>query len=121
MADVEDVADRVLFLDGGRVALSEGKRELLQRWRRIRGRGEVPLGGDAWVVVERDPVTGELEVVTDRWSEALLSQAREAGLRDIRVFPLNLEEIYSYVLGVRRPKGVDFSAAGAKGECSEGD
>ena len=32
--------------------MASAERELLQRWRRIRGRGEVPLGGDAWVVVK---------------------------------------------------------------------
>lgn len=103
MADVEDLADRVAFLQEGKISLMESKSRLLQSWRRIRARcrdlSRLDLGD--WVAVEHDQANGGLQLVTNRWDIALLDQLREAGLKDPEVFTLSLEEIYSYVIHPR--------------------
>jgi len=99
MADVEDLADRVAFLQEGEISLIESKTRLLQSWRRIRGecRDLLRLDPREWVAIEHDQANGELQLVTGSWNVTLMDQLREAGLKDPDVFPLNLEEIYSYV------------------------
>jgi ABC-2 type transport system ATP-binding protein len=115
MADVEDLADRVAFLQGGRMSLIEGKVRLLERWRRIRGRCRDPLrvNPDEWVAVEYDRATGELQLVTSNWDIALMERLREAGLKDAEACAMNLEEIYVYVTrGAHREGGASASSRG---------
>lgn len=112
MADIEDLADRIAFLREGEVALIESKTQLLHRWRRLRGRCRDVrrLDPGDWVAVEHDQASGEVHVVTNRWSPALMDRVREAGLMDPEVCALNLEEIYGYVIGAR---GREFEASPA--------
>ncbi|GBC81892.1 ABC transporter ATP-binding protein YtrB [bacterium HR10] len=103
MADIEDLADRIAFLREGKVALIESKTRLLHSWRRLRGRCRDVrrLDPGDWVAIEHDQASGEVHVVTNRWSPALMDRVREAGFVDPEAFALNLEEIYSYVIGAR--------------------
>jgi len=106
MADVEDLADRVAFLQEGEISLIESKTRLLQSWRCIRGRCRdwLRLEPGEWVAIEQDQANGELRLVTNSWNVALINQLREAGLTEPEVFPLSLEEIYSYVIRMRGRK-----------------
>ncbi len=106
MADVEDLADRVAFLQEGKISLIESKTRLLKSWRRIRGRCRDPLRLDSsdLVAVEYDQTTGELQLVTDSWDVTLMDQLREAGLEDAEAFAMNLEEICVYATRVTKHK-----------------
>ena len=107
MADIEDLADRVAFLQEGKISLIESKTRLLHNWRRIRGRCRdlLRLDSSNWVAVEHDQATGELQLVTARWDVTLMDQLREAGLKDAEAFTMNLEEIYVYVTRATHREG----------------
>lgn len=109
MADIEDLADRIAFLSNGALTLIDEKRRLLQNWHRVSGRcvGELNLGLDEFVLTHYNQVTGDLQLVTNRWDSKLDHQLKTAGLQDIQVHPMTLEEIYSFVIPTRRKDRTD--------------
>jgi ABC-2 type transport system ATP-binding protein len=100
MADVEDLADRIAFLRQGELVLVESKERLCQNWRRIRGRcrARPRLDSNEWVAIEYEAICGEIHLVTSCWQEGLLDRLWEAGVTEVTVQRLSLEEIYSYVM-----------------------
>jgi hypothetical protein len=50
------------------------------------------------VAVEYEEGGEWVQMVTDRWEEGMEDRVREAGLVEIEVETLSLEEIYGYVL-----------------------
>ncbi len=105
--DVEQVSDRVTFIDRGRVIESSDKETFLERWRRLQI--EVPpdvalpeLPG----VVEVKRTQGRLAVVTTKAFSPHFNAAYEhAGARVMEVQPMSLEEIFvAEVMSDRREK-----------------
>ena len=103
--DVERVADRVAFLDQGRLQLEDSLESLKQDVRRVTAvfEGEAP---------DRVELPGQLDVVRDgrvlrlvaRGEAAQLeSRARELGAHEVEVEPLSLEEI---LVACLRQRGV---------------
>jgi ABC-2 type transport system ATP-binding protein len=93
--DIEQVADRITFIDGGRIIDSRDKETFLDRWRRIR----VELPGDVALPVLPGVIdvrqAGRLAVATTNAFDAALPRAYEAaGIRVQAVEPMTLEEIF---------------------------
>ena len=60
--------------------------------------GQHRLDFREWVAVEYEEGGEWVQMVTDRWEEGMEDRVREAGLVEIEVETLSLEEIYGYVL-----------------------
>ncbi len=93
--DVEQISDRIAFIDRGRLIALEDKEDLLDRWRRIRllvppGAvlpqlpGVVEIGGS-----ERLPV-----LTTSQFDPAVVSLCQDRGTTVQSVDPMTLEEIF---------------------------
>jgi hypothetical protein len=84
----------------GELLLVKSKERLCQNWRRIRGRcrARPRLDSNEWVAIEYEAICGEIHLVTSCWQEGLLDQLWEAGVTEVTVQRLSLEEIYSYVM-----------------------
>jgi ABC-2 type transport system ATP-binding protein len=103
-ADVERIADRLTFLDRGRVVASADKESFLERWRRILvrlspGQPLPELPG----IVERTEAGPLVTLVTDQFSQAQLA-ALGGRVQEVReVQRMTLEEIFvSTVMAARR-------------------
>ncbi|MGC2636181.1 MAG: ABC transporter ATP-binding protein [Acidobacteriaceae bacterium] len=93
--DVEQISDRIAFIDRGRIIALEEKEDLLDRWRRLRLvvpprtalpslPGVVEVGG-----TERLPV-----LTTSQFDPALVSLCQDRGATVQSVDPMTLEEIF---------------------------
>ena len=93
--DVEQISDRIAFIDRGRLIALEDKEDLLDRWRRIRLLvppsavlpqlpGVVEIGGS-----ERLPV-----LTTSQFNPAVVSLCQDRGTTVQSVDPMTLEEIF---------------------------
>jgi ABC-2 type transport system ATP-binding protein len=93
--DVEQISDRIAFIDRGRIIALDEKEDLLDRWRRVRlvvspGSilpqlpGVVEIGGS-----ERLPV-----LTTSQFDPALVSLCQDRGATVQAVDPMTLEEIF---------------------------
>ncbi len=93
--DVEQISDRIAFIDRGRMIAVEEKEDLLDRWRRIRLLvppsaalpqlpGVVEVGGS-----ERLPV-----LTTSQFNPAVVSLCQDRGATVQSVDPMTLEEIF---------------------------
>ena len=93
--DVEQISDRIAFIDRGRLIALEEKEDLLDRWRRIRLLvppsavlpqlpGVVEVGGS-----ERLPV-----LTTSQFNPAVVSLCQDRGASVQSVDPMTLEEIF---------------------------
>ena len=93
--DVEQISDRIAFIDRGRLIALEDKEDLLDRWRRIRLLvppsavlpqlpGVVEIGGS-----ERLPV-----LTTSQFDPAVVSLCEDRGTTVQSVDPMTLEEIF---------------------------
>jgi len=93
--DVEQISDRIAFIDRGRIIEASDKETFLERWRRLRV--EVPSGiallpFPGIVDVQQ---SGRLAVATTNAYDAALPRAYEAaGIRVQAVEPMTLEEIF---------------------------
>ncbi len=101
--DVEQISDRILFIDRGRLIASGDKEEFLDRWRRLRlemppGRPLPHLPG-----VLATSGSGRLSVVTtDRHDEAMSAAYRAAGATVQAIDRMTLEEIFVQSVQHRR-------------------
>jgi ABC-2 type transport system ATP-binding protein len=93
--DIEQISDRIAFIDRGRLIALEEKEDLLDRWRRVRLAvppnavlpqlpGVVEVGGTA-----RLPV-----LTTSQFNPAVLSLCQDRGATVQSVDPMTLEEIF---------------------------
>ncbi len=93
--DVEQISDRIAFIDRGRIIALEEKEDLLDRWRRVRlvvspGTvlpripGVVEVGG-----TDRLPV-----LTTSQFDPAVVSLCQDRGATVQSVDPMTLEEIF---------------------------
>lgn len=93
--DVEQISDRIAFIDRGRIIALEEKEDLLDRWRRVRLvvpsttalrdlPGVVEVGG-----TDRLPV-----LTTSQFDPAVVSLCRDRGATVQSVDPMTLEEIF---------------------------
>jgi len=93
--DVEQISDRIAFIDRGRLIALEDKEDLLDRWRRIRLLvppsavmpqlpGVVEVGGS-----DRLPV-----LTTSQFNPAVVSLCQDRGTTVQSVDPMTLEEIF---------------------------
>jgi len=93
--DVEQISDRIAFIDRGRLIALDEKEDLLDRWRRVRLvvpssavlpqlPGVVEIGG-----TERLPV-----LTTSQFDPAIVSLCQDRGATVQSVDPMTLEEIF---------------------------
>ena len=93
--DVEQISDRIAFIDRGRIIALEEKEDLLDRWRRVRlvvspGAvlpqlpGVIEVGG-----TERLPV-----LTTSRFDPAVVALCQDRGATVQSIDPMTLEEIF---------------------------
>ncbi|HEY1035495.1 MAG TPA: ABC transporter ATP-binding protein [Pseudoxanthomonas sp.] len=94
-ADIEQIADSITFLHGGRVVASRDKESFLDGWRRILCRGE---GADA---IRRLPGVASVrdsaplvEVKTGAFDDGTLSALQSLGFAIESVEPMALEDIF---------------------------
>jgi ABC-2 type transport system ATP-binding protein len=93
--DIEQISDRITFIDRGRVIASADKETFLENWRRIRV--EVPAGVTLPTVQGATAVGGSqrLTVLTTCQFEAGLPEAlQRAGASILAIEPMTLEEIF---------------------------
>ncbi len=93
--DVEQISDRITFIDRGQVIASADKESFLEQWRRIRV--EVPAGITLPRVEGVTTVGGSqrLTVLTTNQFEAGLPETlKQAGASVLAVEPMTLEEIF---------------------------
>lgn len=93
--DVEQISDRITFIDRGRILDSDDKESFLDRWRRLRL--EVPADARLPEVPGIVDVTqsGRLAVLTTNRFEPRVTEAcQAAGARVFAVEPMTLEEIF---------------------------
>ena len=112
--DVEQISDRIAFLDRGRLVASDDKETFVERWRRLQI--ELPAGAAATGAVARLAALpgvaevvpgGRLAVLTaDRFTPGLAAACEEAGTNVRDVQRMTLEEIFvSSVMQGRKERG----------------
>jgi ABC-2 type transport system ATP-binding protein len=109
IADVEQVADRVCIIHGGRVRVEGALEELREQYRRIRLVYEdaaPPAAFDAVPGVERVEAEGRrLTLLVSRDAERVAGEARAGGARDVAVSPVGLKEIFLETAREEEEKG----------------
>lgn len=103
MRDVEDLADRIAFLQSGRIKLIE-RQDHLRQWRKIEGYCHGRLNGFPAVIQWHPGRAGEstkFTVFTARSQETVIEELRGAGAEVTGVFVPALEDIYDWVIDVR--------------------
>ncbi len=101
--DVEQISDRITFIDGGRIVASDDKENYLDRWRRVRL--ELPEGAVLAHVPGMLDVrgSGRLNVATiPDFGEATLPLLQATGATVLAVEPMTLEEIFLSTVKNRR-------------------
>lgn len=104
--DVERVADRITFIDRGRIVDSSNKEEFLERWRRV----HVQLPDGARVpklagIIDTS-IEGRLATLTSNdFAPELAARIQQEGARILDVQRMNLEEIFvANVMHYRRER-----------------
>ena len=94
-ADIEQMADSITFLHGGRVVAARDKESFLDGWRRIlcRGAATEPLRRLPGVASIRDSAP-LLEVKTGAFDDGTLPALQALGLAIESVEPMSLEDIF---------------------------
>src|SRR5690606_8811566 len=101
--DVEQIADRIAFIDRGRIVDTDDTVRYLDRWRRLRlalpdAGGTTPRPPAVAVTMNGRVAT----LVTDRHSDELLAAGRAAGATVQSVDRMTLEEIFVASVMARR-------------------
>ncbi|HQW67056.1 MAG TPA: ABC transporter ATP-binding protein [Gemmatimonadales bacterium] len=101
--DVEQIADRVSFIDRGRIIDADDTAAYLDRWRRLRLELAVPGVLPALPHVVQATVHGHVAtVVTDRYDETTVDACRANAVAVQGVERLTLEEIFVTTVMARR-------------------
>lgn len=105
--DVEQIADRITFIDRGRIVDADDKEQYLDRWRRLRL--ELP-GSGVMPTLERVVATTvhgrTATITTDRYSDELVAACQAAGATVHAVDRMTLEEIFVASVMARREEVV---------------
>lgn len=104
VSDAEAAADTVTVIRDGRILVSEGKDELLSRWRRVAFRPnagalrDLERLGETFIRCETSD--GMFTGTTDRYSQEFAGRIRDAAAGGmIEASPLSLEEIFLNLVG----------------------
>ena len=99
MRDIEDLADRIAFMEGSRIKPIESK-EALKSWRVIEGfcDGSLPLEALALRLDRRSGERVRFEMLTDRYGEDIAEQLRQCNAEITSVSAPDLERIYDQVI-----------------------
>ena len=101
--DVEQIADRVSFLDRGRIIDADDTAAYLDRWRRLRLELAVPGVVPALPHIVQATAHGHVgTIVTDHYDEAMLHACAAGGAAVQGVERLTLEEIFVTTVMARR-------------------
>lgn len=101
--DVEQIADRITFIDRGRIVDADDKEQYLDRWRRLRL--ELPTSGVMPVMdhVVATVIAGRTATLTtDRFSESQVAACAAAGSAVHAIDRMTLEEIFVASVMARR-------------------
>lgn len=97
VAEVEQIADRILLIDRGRLVLDTTLETISQDFRRLRGVYETPFPSDALAVdgVKRVSVDGRVVSVLASHNVAAIAERMRAhqGRGELEIMPLTLKEI----------------------------
>jgi ABC-2 type transport system ATP-binding protein len=101
--DVEQISDRITFIDRGRIIESSDKETFIDRWRRLHA--EVPLGTALPQLpgVVKVSASGRIAVITTKaFDPQLPALYAQAGIRITEIQHMTLEEIFvAEVMGSR--------------------
>lgn len=93
--DVEQLADTIAFIHGGRLLACADKERFVGEWRRVMCIGEAPVAISAWPELAQVRSAGrQVEIKVRQWDDALPARLVEAGLEVQRVDPMQLEDIF---------------------------
>jgi ABC-2 type transport system ATP-binding protein len=101
--DVEQIADRIVVIDRGRIVDADDKEHYLDRWRRLRL--ELPATGVLPTIdrVVATTVTGRTATLTtDHFSDAQVAACQASGSTVRGVDRMTLEEIFVATVMARR-------------------
>lgn len=106
--DVERVADRVAFLDEGRLRVQGSLEGLKDEVRRVTAVFENPIPADAALPgqIDVDRNGRVLSIVARAGAEELAARARGLGASEVRIEPMSLEEIVVACLRKRETREV---------------
>jgi ABC-2 type transport system ATP-binding protein len=93
--DVEQISDRITFLDRGRVVAADDRESFLERWRRV----DLELASDAPLPMLEGVVRSErgervARLTLERWDDSVPARLAAAGARVHEVHRMTLEEIF---------------------------
>jgi ABC-2 type transport system ATP-binding protein len=98
MRDVENLADRIAFLEGGRIKLLQS-RQALDGWRIVEGTCNRGLLIESrGLKLDYAGERARFKLLTDRYGEELLKQIQECGAEVTGTFAPDLEEIYDWII-----------------------
>ncbi len=93
--DIEQLADHIAFLHGGRLVAHADKESFLDNWRRVLCLGDLPPALAQWSEVAQVRNAGsQVEVKVRAWHEDLPERLAAQGLSVQRVDPMALEDIF---------------------------
>ncbi len=93
--DIEQLADTISFVHGGRLLASEDKEQFLDQWRRIVCQGNWPAETARWPELASVRQNGSLlELKVRNFRDDLPSRLQAQGLEIRSVEPMNLEDIF---------------------------
>lgn len=93
--DVEQLADRIVFLHQGRMVADASKEDFLDTWRRLLCLGSVPAALAQWPELALIRSAGsQVEIKVRAWREDLPARLQAEGLSVQRVDPMALEDIF---------------------------
>jgi len=93
--DIEQLADTISFVHGGRLLESRDKESFLDDWRRVVCQGSWPANESRWPEIAATRQNGSLlELKVRRFSDALLSRLKGQGLEIRSTEAMSLEDIF---------------------------
>ena len=93
--DIEQLADRIVFLHQGRMVADASKEAFLDTWRRVLCLGTAPAALAQWPELALVRNAGsQVEIKVRNWHEDLPARLTAEGLAVQRVDPMGLEDIF---------------------------
>jgi len=93
--DIEQLADRIVFLHQGRMVADASKEDFLDAWRRVLCLGNAPAALADWPELALVRNAGsQVEIKVRAWRDDLPARLQAEGLAVQRVDPMTLEDIF---------------------------